>query len=407
MNFSSKSSFLFAVREYCEQKLAKDVIELDRSDTIPQRVFSDLAALRLFAFASLGDTNAVLPPQERTELLFECLSIIAETSAAVAKAVMDQNFGQIGIMREYGNSTIQGKLEQIRTGAKQAAFLMTEPQSGSDLSQFATTFKWVEGGVVITGVKDWITGAARREFFVTLAKEAETARKFGVFLIDRDITAPNSIRILDRKNKLGLRGLGEYRVELDSVFVPLKHIIIQPGPGVTRKVMSHYNLKRCGQAAIAVGTTRSAMRAAYSYLQNRFQHEGGIPFQNTLFAFADLYSRLYAAETLPYSAAKETMNGDKTGVPASIAKYVCTELAVETTGRLSQLCGGNGLSDKLPLERQMRDMRMLTVAGGASEVLKATIARNLDSLLTSPAVARQSMAHQEVASSKAKILVTA
>ncbi|MBC7869807.1 MAG: acyl-CoA/acyl-ACP dehydrogenase [Chitinophagaceae bacterium] len=406
MNFSSTSSFLFGVRDYCEQKLAGDVIEIDRSDTIPPRVYADLASLRLFAFASLGDQSEALPVKMRTELLFECLSIIAETSAAVAKAVMDQNFGQIGMMREYGNSTIQGKLEQIRTGAKQAAFLMTEPQSGSDLSLFATTFKWVEGGVSITGVKDWITGAAQREFFVTLAKEAGTVGTFGVFLIDRGMAAPDSIRVLDRKNKLGLRGLGEYRVELDSVFVPSKHIIIQPGPGVIRKVMSHYNLKRCGQAAIAIGTARSALRAAYNYLQNRFQPEGGIPFQNTLFVFADLYSRLAAAETLPYSAAGETINGDKTGVPASIAKYVCTELAVETTSTLSQLCGGNGLSDKLPLERQMRDMRMLTVAGGASEVLKATIAKNLDSLLTAPVVARQSLP-KKLARNKARILATA
>lgn len=98
--------------------------------------------------------------------------------------------------------------------------------------------------------------------------------------------------------------------------------------------MGHYNLKRCRQAAIAVGVTRSAMRAAYSYLQNRFEANGGIPFQNTLFAFANLYSRLASAETLPYSAAMETMSADKIGVPASIAKYVCAELAVETTSRL-------------------------------------------------------------------------
>jgi alkylation response protein AidB-like acyl-CoA dehydrogenase len=75
------------------------------------------------------------------------------------------------------------------------------------------------------------------------------------------------------------------------------------------------------------------------------------------------------------------LGGDTSGVPASIAKYVCTELAVEATSKLAQLCGGNGLSDKLPLERLMRDMRMFTVAGGASEVLQATIAKNLGRLL--------------------------
>lgn len=220
------------------------------------------------------------------------------------------NFGQIGMMRDYGNPAIQKSLAQIRSGAKQAAFLMTKPQSGSDLSQFSTSFRLTTDGAFISGTKDWITGAARRQLFVTLAKEDGSAKHFGLFLIDREATRADSIRIMDRKNKLGLRGLGEYRVELENVFVPRENFVIEP-----------------------------------------------------------------------FSAARETLAGDATGVPAAIAKYVCTELAVEATTKLSRLCGGNGLSDKLPLERQMRDMRMLTVAGGASEVLQATIAQNLGRLL--------------------------
>lgn len=98
---------------------------------------------------------------------------------------MDQKFGQIGIVRKYGNTT--------RTGAKQAAFLITKPQYGSDLSEFATTFKRVDGGFVISGIKDWITGAARREFFITLAKKAGAARMFGVFLIVTSLTPTASV----------------------------------------------------------------------------------------------------------------------------------------------------------------------------------------------------------------------
>lgn len=384
MNFDSASIFLAAVQDYCENGLAEYVAEIDRSDTIPEHVYADLAALRLFAFTSLRDDSPALPVQERTDLLLRCLALISQTSPAVAKAVMDQNLGQIGMMREYGNAELQAKLEQVRSGARQAAFLMTEPQSGSDPSRFTTRFEEVPGGVLISGTKDWITGAARRQYFVTLAKEAGTAGNFGLFFIDREAVAGDRVRILDRKHKLGLRGLGEYRVELDNVFVPEDHFVIAPGRGVLHKVMSHYNIKRCGQAAISVGATQAALSAAYSYLQERFRSAGGIPFQHTQFVFADLYSRVEAARNLPHSAARDTLAGDSTGVPASVAKYVCTELAVEATSKLTQLCGGNGLSDKLPLERLMRDMRMLTVAGGASQVLQATIAKNLDRLLDQP-----------------------
>lgn len=381
MNFDTASDFLAAVRDYCDRDLARCVVDIDRSDTIPEHIFADLASLRLFAFMSLSDEGPVLPVQERTDLLLRCLALIAETCPAVAKAVMDQNLGQVGMLREYGNADLQARLEQIRLGARQAAFLMTEPQSGSDPSRFTTRFEEVPGGVLISGAKDWITGAARRQYFVTLAKAAGSASDFGLFFIDREKVAADRIRVLDRKHKLGLRGLGEYRVELEHVFVPEEHFVIAPGRGALRKVMAHYNVKRCGQAVISIGATQSALRAAYGYLQQRFAGAGGIPFQHTLFVFADLFSRVVAARSLPHSAARETLAGDTSGVPASIAKYVCTELAVEATSKLAQLCGGNGLSDKLPLERLMRDMRMLTVAGGASEVLQATIARNLDRLL--------------------------
>ncbi len=385
MNFDTASDFLAAVRDYCESDLARCVVDIDRSDTIPEHVFADLAALRLFAFTTLHDDGPALPVQERLDLLLRCLALIAETCPAVAKAVMDQNLGQVGMIREYGSAALQAKLEQIRSGARQAAFLMTEPQSGSDPSRFTTCFEEVPGGVLVSGAKDWITGAARRQYFVTLAKAAGSASDFGLFFIDREKVAADRIRVLDRKHKLGLRGLGEYRVELENVFVPEEHFVIAPGRGALRKVMSHYNLKRCGQAVISIGATQAALRAAYEYLQQRFAGSGGIPFQHTLFVFADLFSRVVAARSLPHSAVRETLAGDTSGVPASIAKYVCTELAVEATSKLAQLCGGNGLSDKLPLERLMRDMRMLTVAGGASEVLQSTIARNLDRLLTSAA----------------------
>lgn len=381
MEFESASDLLAAVRAYCAGELSRCAADIDRSDTIPDAVFQDLAALRLFAFTGLRDDEPAWPPLERLDLMLHALALIAEACPAVAKAVMDQNLGQVGMVREHGNPLLQAKLEEIRRGAKQAAFLMTEPQSGSDPSRFTTGYEEVPGGVLISGTKDWITGAARRQYFVTLAKAAGTAGEFGLFFIDREQVPAERIRVFDRKQKLGLRGLGEYRVELDRVFVPESHVVIPPGRGALRKVMAHYNLKRCGQAAIAIGATLAALRAAYAYLQQRFPDAGGIPFQHTLFVFADLVSRWSAARTLPHSALRETLDGDASGVPASIAKYVCTELAVEATGQLAPLCGGNGLSDKLPLERLMRDMRMLTVAGGASEVLKATVARNLDRLL--------------------------
>ena len=380
MNFQSHEAFLSKIQDYCSENLVHLVAEIDRTDTIPEEVYRNLAELRLFALEKLHDDGPFLPEKERILVVLRALSIISEVSPSVAKAVMDQNLGQIGMMRQYGGPSIQDKLEQIRTGKKQAAFLMTEPQSGSDISAFSTRFRRTSDGVVINGTKDWITGASRRQYFITLAREEDSERTFGLFLVEKELMPPGSISITDRKNKLGLRGLGEYRVELRDVHVPKENFILD-GAGTIGKIMRHYNIKRCGQATMANGCALAAIRTAHAYLEGRFSDRGGITFQNTLFTLSDLYSRVIAVESLPFTSALSAISNDNTGLSAAIAKYVCTELAVEVTGKVTKLCGGNGLSDKLPLERKMRDMRMLTVAGGASEVLQDTISKSLGVVL--------------------------
>jgi alkylation response protein AidB-like acyl-CoA dehydrogenase len=127
------------------------------------------------------------------------------------------------------------------------------------------------------------------------------------------------------------------------------------------------------------------MQQAYSYLQQRHPGaRGGLGFQNTEFALAEMYGQLVAARSL---YAKISGNLDDIHdhlLSCSVLKLVCTELAVRITNQAIQFCGAAATSDELGLERFMRDARMLTLAGGSSEVLKRTIGRHLDQLVSAP-----------------------
>lgn len=371
------------IKDYCAARLSKYVSIIDTQDQIPAEIYHDLVRIGLFVYDGQMWEADGDPEIRRTLSVIKILEVIGGASPAIAKAVMDQNLGQIGMIRHWGTEKVQAYLKKIHKGEGQADFLMTEPSSGSDIHKSSTTFTEMPGGYLLNGTKHWITGAETRRYFVVVAKEEDSASNFGLFLVDRNEVDASLIKISDRKQKLGLRGLGEHRVELSEVFIPAENIVIPPGRGVIKKLMSQYNLKRCGQAAISIGAAMSALRGGYDYLQERYQGSGGIPFQNTQFILAEQYSRLDSIRDIAYVAARKTIFEDKSGASAAIAKLAATEAAADCINKVSQLCGANGLSDKLPLERFYRDIRMFSIAGGASEVLKENIYANLGSLLHS------------------------
>ncbi|MFD8704887.1 acyl-CoA dehydrogenase family protein [Kitasatospora sp. NPDC059648] len=377
------AAFLENVRRFARERIAPLAGPIDRSDEIGTELFAEIARQGLFANSLGYRADQPHGGPGRVRFLLDVLEELARVSPAVAKAVMDQNLGQVGMLREYAGSDLRDHyLEAIRTGEKQAAFAMSEPQTGSNVARFTTVATPVEGGYRISGEKDWITGAARRKVHFVVAKPAAESREVGLFLVDRSKlgAGDGTVEIDDRKEKLGLRGLGEFHVRYHDVFVPVEQVVLGFDRTSLRRIMRHYNGKRLGQSAICLGLSKSALRTAFDYANARLPagSPGHLAMQSTL---APLVGELRAAQSLIDWAAGEWAGGDETGAPSAMAKYVTGELAQRVTNAAAQVCGANGLSDKMPLVRLMRDARMLTMAGGASEVLRGTVAQHLDRLL--------------------------
>jgi len=383
-NYNSETDFLKDVESFARSYLKNHAQEIDIKGKIPTDITTELAERRLFAFDRLKDSDSPLDSKKRYELIIKVIQMLAHISASTSKMVLDQNLGQVPMFIEYASEELKSKyIPKIQSGESQMAFLMTEPQTGSVLSKFQCTGKRSNGGFLLNGSKDWITGAETRSLFLVVAKSETNEKYFGLFFIDRTNKQFNqSIQISARKEQLGLRGLGEHLVKFTDTFVPENHVIIPFGESTISKIMKHYSRKRCGQAAIAIGLSKSALNFSYNYLKERHPgREGRLAFQNAEFTCANMYSLIQASEQLTEWAVAKVIDGDKTGVPCCIAKLFATEVAVKITNSAIQLCGANATSQELPLERFMRDARMLTIVGGTSEIQKRTIAKALPNLL--------------------------
>jgi alkylation response protein AidB-like acyl-CoA dehydrogenase len=385
--YPSAEAFLIAAREFAADRVLPLAGRIDRAGTIPRGLIEAMAERRFFAFERLAESAPALPANERLILVTRLVEEIARVSASAAKLVLDGNLGQVSLLEALGSDALRARyLPKIRSGKVQVAFLFTEPEGGSELGKLKCTATRVEGGFRLCGSKDWISGAEHRELYLVVAGAAGQRDCFGLFLIDRaNAHSRRSISISPRKVQLGMRGLGEHRVELNDVFVPDDCVLIPPRKSAIAEIMRNYNLKRCGQAAIAVGLAHAATSAAYAYARVRYPgDQGGLAFQSAAFQFAEMLTACCAAEQMTHWAVSEVIGGDISGVASSSAKLFATETAVDVTNRAIQLCGANGTTTELPLERYLRDARMLTIAGGTSEIQKRTIARRLSAILGAP-----------------------
>ncbi len=247
-SYASIEDFSQKISKFSRSYISEYASIIDRDDVIPTSVILELAGHRLYAIDSLSDDGPKLSCSVRTRLILKIIEELGRVSPVIAKHVMDQNFGPVALLRRYGNTKLVEKyLPLIKRGEKQAAFLMTEPQSGSDLRLFKTTAHQAGDRIILNGTKDWITGATMRQLYFLVASSEFSSNEMGLFLVDRDEidNVDEYIGISDRKEKLGLRGLGEHRVSIKNVSIPRQNIILSSNKTSLKKIMTQYNYKRC------------------------------------------------------------------------------------------------------------------------------------------------------------------
>jgi acyl-CoA dehydrogenase len=261
-----------------------------------------------------------------------------------------------------------------------ASYATTEPAAGSDVAGIQTrAVKDGSGGYVLNGQKAWITNANLASFICIFATEDPALRHKGIgaFIVHTDA---KGVKIGKHEDKLGQRASDTAVVMLEDVHVPASQVLAQPGQGF-KVAMETFNQTRPDIGAIAVGLMRRCLDESVAYAKERKTF--GVPIaqhQLVQAMIAEMAIRIEATSLLVRKAAWNLDQGIRNPIVSSYAKAYGADSAMQTATDAVQIFGGNGYVKEYPVEKLMRDAKILQIYEGTSQIQRLVIARHVLSL---------------------------
>ena len=363
------------VRRLAEDELAPIAAKIDAEDRFPAEFF-----------AKLGEVGAlgVLAPEEYGGSGGDALSatLIMEELARHSGSV-SLSFGAHAVLcvgaitRDCNDAQKRRVLPRLCSGEALGCWALTEPEAGSDALAIATRALRKGDDFVIEGSKTFITNGPQADTLVVYAStEPERgADGISVFLVDGQSEGLVCSRSLD---KMGMRGSPTGELRFDGVRVPAGNLIGEENAGVAM-MMRGLDIERATLAGISVGLAQAALDHAVEYARERRQFGQRIgDFQMVQKHLADIYTELEAARLLTYEAAVRSAGNDPgTRRLSSAAKLFASEVATRAGLSAVQVMGGYGYMREFPVERIVRDAKLMEIGAGTSEIQRVIIARDL------------------------------
>ena len=344
----------------------------DADEKFRQEIFTQMGELGLCGITTGEEFGGV-------GLTYEDLCIVLEeiskSSVAYAVTVSVSSMVQ-AILMQYGSDEQKKKyLPALASGEEIGAFCLSESHSGSDASAMKTTAKKTDKGYILNGSKMWISSAGFAKTYIVMAKTSDNGSKGISAFIVRD--GCEGFSYGKKEQKMGWRASHTREVLFENCFVPEENLIGTEGMGF-KIAMSALDRGRITIGAIGVGLAQRAFDEAMNYSLQREQFNQPIfNFQGLQWMLADLICEIEASRLLVYQAAKNFDLGIKDVKLASIAKMKATDTAMRVTTDAVQIHGGVGYTKEYPVERYMRDAKVLQIVEGTNQIQKIVIARAL------------------------------
>ncbi len=266
-------------------------------------------------------------------------------------------------------------LPDMLGGELLGAYCLSEPQSGSDAAGLQTAARRDGDEYVLNGVKAWITHGGVADFYTVMARTSPQ-RTAGItaFLVPGGTAGLSSA---PPERKMGMRGSVTAQVLLDGVRVPTDRRLGEEGGGFPI-ALNALDSGRLGIAACAVGLAQAALDVAVDYAGQREQFGSSIAsFQGVSFTLADMATGIAAGRALYLDAAARRDAGKPFSTQAAMAKLFCTDVAMSVTTSAVQVLGGAGYVEDYPVERYMREAKVLQIVEGTNEIQRLVIGRAL------------------------------
>lgn len=360
------------VRDIIQREIAPRAAEEEDSGHFPREVFSLLSESGLLGLPYDSEYGGGDQPYE---VYLQVLEELAAARLTVGLGVSVHSLA-CHALAGYGSKEQQGEhLPAMLGGGLLGAYCLSEPASGSDAASLRTKAVRDGDSWVITGTKSWITHGGIADFYTVLARTGgEGARGITAFLVPGDAAGLNAAA---PEKKMGMKGSPTAQLHFDGVRVPDSRRIGDEGQGFAI-ALSALDSGRLGIAACAIGVAQAALDEAVSYATGRQQFGRPIAdFQGLRFMLADMATRIEAGRALYLAAARLRDAGRPFSRQAAMAKLFCTDTAMSVTTDAVQVLGGYGYTLDFPVERYMREAKVLQIVEGTNQIQRMVIARHL------------------------------
>lgn len=362
-------------KDFANREIAPLAEKIDRTDEYPRdlaRKMGEYGLLGLnvpteYGGQGLDIISAVVVAEE-----------IAKVSLSAGLIIGCQN-GLVGYpLTAFGTKEQKEKyLPRLAKGELIGSYGLTEPGAGSDAANIQAKAERVPDGYKINGSKVWISQGLLADVVVLFTRTGSVddgAAGMTAFVVEK---GTRGFSVGSKLEVIGIRGTGTAELLFKDCVVPESNMVGSLGDGFPI-AMATLNRGRIGAAAGALGVARAALDASISYSQKRvlFKRTLG-KFESIRFLIADMATKIEAARLLTYRAAYLSDKDEEFVKEASMAKVFSTETAVWVCERAIQIHGGIGLSKQLPLERYLRDAKILDIVEGTSEVQRWILSREL------------------------------
>ncbi|MFA5803889.1 MAG: acyl-CoA dehydrogenase family protein [Melioribacteraceae bacterium] len=362
------------IRNFAEEKIKPRVMEFDESQEFPIDLMKQLGELGFlgilipekFGGAGLGYIEYALIIEE-----------IARIDPSLALSVAAHNGLCTNHINVFASDELKNKyLPDLASGRKIGAWGLTEPASGSDAGSMQTTAVKDGKHFVLNGTKAFITHGKSGETAVVMAVTDKEKKKKGIsaFIVEK---GTDGFHAGKKENKLGMRASETTQLIFENCRVSEDNLIGNEGEGFTQS-MKILEGGRISIAALSVGLAQGCLEASLAYSKERKQFGKTLSeFQAIQFKLADIATEIEAARLMTFKAAKMKDDNKDILEIASKAKLFASEVATRAANEAVQIFGGYGFTKDYPVEKFYRDVKLLTIGEGTSEVQRIVIARTL------------------------------
>ncbi|MEV8635171.1 acyl-CoA dehydrogenase family protein [Streptosporangium sp. NPDC051023] len=360
------------VRDLIGKEVAPRASADESAKRFPREVFTTLGRSGLLGLPYPEEHGGAAQPYE---VYLQVLEELAAGWLAVGLGLSVHTLSCFPVAA-YGTEEQRAELlPELLGGELLGAYCLSEPQSGSDAAALTTRAVPDADGYVVDGVKAWITHGGVADFYTLMARtSADGSRGISCFHVP---AGTQGLSFGAPERKMGMRSSPTAQVRFDGARLGRGALLGAEGEGF-RIAMAALDGGRIGIAACAVGLAQAALAAATAYAGERRQFGSRvIDFQGIGFMLADMATQVAAARALYLDAARLRDAGRPYGTRAAMAKLFATDMCMKVTTDAVQIFGGYGYVEDFPVERYMREAKVLQIVEGTNQVQRLVIGRAL------------------------------